>query len=518
MVKLSGSVRVGPDQKVTVSTRVLLFLLALTPAITLSAFWIGGVVALTFAALAMPLFVGCAILLPASHQSQKKTPHKRALNPQSFDELVGAYMAEARENAQKSAVFYVQIDDYSTIADHHGEPAMDAVRQQMLARLGTALRDSDVLGAVDNSTMSVCLSPQPFLDLEICLQLAGRMTNSLSEPYSVDNTMVYLGVSIGFCQLGRETASAKDTSLDPVNACAKTALAVAQLSAPGSIRAYSADLAQRRGPTASDAPDPLHALENGEIVPWFQPQISTDTGKITGFEALARWIHPKQGPISPADFTPQLEAAGQMGRLSEVILYHTLTAIKAWDQAGFFIGHVGVNFSSAELNDPHIVEKLSWELDRFELSPERVAIEILETVVSQGPDDVITRNIKGLHELGCHIDLDDFGTGHASLTSIRRFGVGRIKIDRSFVMKADCDPEQQRMIKAILTMAEKLDLETLAEGVETVGEHSLLAQLGCTHVQGFGIGRPMPFDQTLQWIREHNSKLQAPPDIGRTVG
>ena len=129
------------------------------------------------------------------------------------------------------------------------------------------------------------------------------------------------------------------------------------------------------------------------------------------------------------------------------------------------------------------------------------------------PDDTITRNINGLSQLGCRIDLDDFGTGHASIASIRRFSVSRIKIDRSFVIKADRDPEQQRMISAILTMAERLEVETLAEGVESVGEHALLAQLGCTHVQGFGIGKPMPFDQTLDWIASHNTKLQAAPKI-----
>ena len=126
---------------------------------------------------------------------------------------------------------------------------------------------------------------------------------------------------------------------------------------------------------------------------------------------------------------------------------------------------------------------------------------------------MITRNINALRKLGCRIDLDDFGTGHASIASIRRFSVSRIKIDRSFVMKADRDPDQQRMISAILTMAERLGVETLAEGVETVGEHVLLAQLGCDHVQGFGIARPMPFEQTLDWIARHNAKLQDVPRI-----
>jgi EAL domain-containing protein (putative c-di-GMP-specific phosphodiesterase class I) len=160
-----------------------------------------------------------------------------------------------------------------------------------------------------------------------------------------------------------------------------------------------------------------------------------------------------------------------------------------------------------------LIQKINWDLDRFDLSADRLAIEVLETVVARAPDDMITRNINALGALGCRIDLDDFGTGHASLASIRRFGVNRIKIDRSFVMKADKDPEQQRMISAILTMADRLGVETLAEGVETVGEHVILAQLGCDHVQGFGIARPMPVDQTMAWITDHTAKLRDMPRI-----
>jgi len=208
-----------------------------------------------------------------------------------------------------------------------------------------------------------------------------------------------------------------------------------------------------------------------------------------------------------------LEEAGLLERLAEVMMYNAFAALKAWDSADLNIPQVGVNFAGPELNNPKLLEKIKWELDRFDLSPDRLAVEILETVVTGAADDTITMNIVALGDLGCKIDLDDFGTGHASIASIRRFSVNRIKIDRSFVMKADRDSEQQRMIGAILTMAERLGVETLAEGVETAGEHALLAQLGCTHVQGFGIAKPMPFESTMDWIAQHTEKLQAVPQI-----
>ncbi len=143
---------------------------------------------------------------------------------------------------------------------------------------------------------------------------------------------------------------------------------------------------------------------------------------------------------------------------------------------------------------------------------------MLETVVAETDNDVIVHNITALARMGCAIDLDDFGTGHAALSSIRRFSVGRIKIDRSYVTRVDSDQAQQRMVAAILSMAERLGIQTLAEGVETIGEHAHLSQLGCTHVQGFAIARPMALSQTEEWLRTHRTKLTATPGVARRTG
>lgn len=489
-----------------------------TPALCLAAFWVLGELALTLVAVALPAVAGGLVLLSEKQgPNRSKDKHPEFMTFDDFCQTSALTLDTARDDGRKSVVYMIAVDDHKDLVEHYGEAVCEAIRFQLQSRIRSTLRSNDMTCTVSIDTFGVCLAPQPHLDLEVCLELAGRMSRNLSEPYSIDGTKVFLTVSLGLCQLGRESKSSKTENQDQVVTCAADALQTALGSGPAAIRAFKPEIRDIKKAPAFNELDAVEGLEKGEIVPWFQPQISTDTGKITGFEALARWIHPVRGPISPAEFLPQLERGDRMNRLCEVMIYNALTAIKAWDKSGVEIQHVGVNFSSAELNDPQLVEKVSWELDRFELKPERLVIEILETVVAKGPDDVVTRNIKGLDALGCRIDLDDFGTGHSTLASIRKFGVGRIKIDRSFVMKADRDTDQQRMIKAILTMAEKLDIETLAEGVETVGEHSLLAQLGCTHVQGFGIGRPMPFDQTLQWIQEHNAKLHEPPAIGKSA-
>jgi EAL domain-containing protein (putative c-di-GMP-specific phosphodiesterase class I) len=212
-----------------------------------------------------------------------------------------------------------------------------------------------------------------------------------------------------------------------------------------------------------------------------------------------------------------IENAGLSERLGEVMLQNALSALVRWDKLQLDIPAVSVNFSAEELRSPRLADKLKWELDRYNLNPNRLCVEVLENVIAATDNDIIVSNIAALARLGCGVDLDDFGTGHASITSIRRFAVRRIKIDRSFVTRIDDDRNQQKMLSAILSMAERLDLATIAEGVETPGEHAMLAQLGCDEVQGFGIARPMPMEDTQAWITAQRATVTALPKIAHKM-
>jgi len=260
------------------------------------------------------------------------------------------------------------------------------------------------------------------------------------------------------------------------------------------------------------------ALESGQVRAWFQPQVSSDTGEVTGFEALARWEHPERGLMSPVDFLPAIERAGLHPRLAEVMLHEALHALRLWDAEAGGVPTVSINLSQSELSDPSFPEKTKWALDRFDVTADRICFEILEDVVATGAGDVVTRNLAKLANMGCQIDLDDFGTGPTSITAIRRLSINRLKIDRSFITRLHEDKEQQKMVEAILTMAERLGLETVAEGVETVGEHARASQLGCTYIQGFAISRPLPLEKTLDWIAHYRSKLARTPEIRRDAG
>ena len=175
---------------------------------------------------------------------------------------------------------------------------------------------------------------------------------------------------------------------------------------------------------------------------------------------------------------------------------------------------VAVNFSAQDLREPQVPDRLGWTLDRFGLAAARLTVEVLESVVAGDGEDIVTANIGRIAAMGCKVDLDDFGTGHASITAIRRFALNRLKIDRSFVREVDQNREQQNLVTAILSLAERLGLETLAEGVETAGEHALLAQLGCGHVQGYAVARPMPVEELAIWLVAHREARDKALRIG----
>ncbi|MDQ7071724.1 MAG: bifunctional diguanylate cyclase/phosphodiesterase [Rhodobacterales bacterium] len=488
--------------------------LAFLPAVALGAFWFGGEPALLLVALGSPVLFALVGGFSGTAAGYSRDSVTGLALQDSLEIALDRSLAIDSNEARNTACYLVEIDDYAAIMDRYGQSAADEMLRRIGDRIRGVLRDGDQVCRMGDSRFGVALAPVRHLDLEVSIQLATRLQSAVEEPISLDATNIYVSCCIGFCLASRVVEKTGEALMS----AAGLALIEANRNGPSAIRAFSEEMKKVETTRHVFMSEASYALENGQIQPWFQPQISTDTGKVTGFEALARWMHPTRGMISPAEFLPALEQSGQLERLGEVMIYHALTAAKAWDFAGVDVPQVGVNFAGDELRNPKLVDKTKWELDRFDLDPNRLAVEVLETVVAASPDDTISRNINGLAKLGCQVDLDDFGTGHASISSIRRFAVKRIKIDRSFVMKVDRDPEQQRMVAAILTMAERLGLDTLAEGVETASEHAMLAQLGCGHVQGFGIGRPMPFDQTIDWIKAHNSKLQGTPKIGRKSG
>ena len=490
-------------------------IMAFLPAVTLAAFWFGGERVLVATALGLPMLFA---LFGAFRHDTTVPEFPDVLGglssvPQMERHLTGVLQA-APVTGETTGILVVMVDGLHDIETSYGNATVAALQERLADRLISALRGPDMIARVRPGCFAVMLAPMRRLDLEAMIQVAARLQSAIAPAMSVDATRIYITGSVGFCLAARAPQQTAAGMIAAASAAALDALR----SGPGAIRAYSAEISMRHQQT-EDLRDSLErAFDEGQIQPWFQPQVSTDTGALTGLEALARWVHPERGVVPPAEFLPAVMDAGLAARLCDTMLAGALSSLRKWDQAGIRIPRVAVNFSESELRDPRLVERIKWELDRFDLRPDRLCIEILETVVADSTADIIQRNLAGLSRLGCPLDLDDFGTGHASLGSIRRFGVGRLKIDRSFVTHLHEDREQQRTVAAILSLAEQLGLDTLAEGVELQEEHNMLAQLGCKHVQGYVLARPMPFDDVVPWLTQYRTGLRPVPRIGtRTV-
>lgn len=489
--------------------------LALLPATLYLGYHMGGEAALGIAALLVP------VVLALGGAFGRRTPFAADTDPpavsgRSLRQALDAVLRKAATGGGPAACIMLQMDNHDELHDTQGPDAAAVAADDALLRLQSALRRRDRIFFLGRGRFGIVPAPARRMTPESVWQLAARLQETLRriDELPGPNTASSICIGIAVAAPGRDSG-------EDLMAAATAALAEARETAPATILMRRAD-SGRRG---ANGPRPLRlhdeaaqALDSGQITAWFQPQLSTDTGCVSGFEALARWCHPQRGVLAPARFLPFLDRAGLSGRLQAVILRDALGALAKWRALGFEVPGVGVNFSPAGLSDPALADSIAWELDRHDLSPDSLTVEILETVIAVSPDDTTARNIRRLSEMGCRIDLDDFGTGHASISSLRSFALNRLKIDRSFVRGVDDDPAQQRMIAAILTMAEQLNLATLAEGVETAAEHAIMAQLGCGHVQGFGIARPMPYERTLPWLRAHAAKLQSPPRIGTVAG
>jgi diguanylate cyclase (GGDEF)-like protein len=420
----------------------------------------------------------------------------------SRDHIIDALNATIRrsKNGQfVASVLFFEIDRFHHLEQTRDSAAIAHILRVIEERLVTGPSSRDMLRRLGGGRFAVFPSPNRTLTHQTLEKLAKEIQVDAARVIGHPTRGTKITVSVGY---------AVQTEMDVVNGetlfeAANTAFIAAVREGQGATCAFSRTMSkkvQRRRELAHDA---KNALSSGCIHAHFQPQVDIVSQSIVGLEALARWKHSKMGILSPAEFLPILEEVGMMQDLGFVILRHALSALRDWDKSELYVPTVSINVSTEELLNPHLVEIVSMELDAFEHHPNRLVIEILETVVAGAKEDLIMQNINALRALGCAIDLDDFGTGHASITSIRQFGVDRIKIDRSFVTDIGEDTDQQQMVLAIMTMSKQLKIGALAEGVETESELAFMLESGCNIIQGHAIARPMPQSEVSNWMRTY---------------
>lgn len=490
-----------------------LFLLA-----TLAAIWLGLSDMVVLTAFLLPTLLAfraiCLALggAPTAAAGRGFVPHSGGLVGR--DALLATLDRLAREPGDDGACILIQVDDWDRLVDRWGNETAEDLLSRCGDRLCAALRHHDLVARLGDARICVVLHSARPVRLATREAITDRLRAALGEPLAVGGTAIRLSASAGHTWLIRKQGDVAGATLS----AAEAALAEALRHGPNAVRTYAPGLMHHRA-EQTDLVDAVEAaLDRGEIRAWFQPQICIRSGALSGFEALARWNHPARGVLCPAEFLPAVEEAGRMSALGQTILGQALDALRHWDRAGLDVPRVSVNFSATELRNPALADHARTELDRFDVAPDRLTVEILEKVAASSADAQVLATIAALRAQGISLDLDDFGVGQTSLSAIRRFGVTRIKIDRSFILGLDRDPDQQAMVAAILSMARHLGVGTLAEGVETQAVHRMLAQMGCDHMQGFHLARPMPLEDTLAWAAGQAASGLQPPMISLRAG
>lgn len=425
-----------------------------------------------------------------------------------------ALLKEARRNARGTSCIVIGLDEPDRWQRRVSQAEFDEILWRTAERIRSAVRDGDQIARIGEARFAVMLKPTPRPDLESMIQLAARLQSATEAPLSVHARTVTLTTHVGFSLMSRSP----ETSGREMLASAEIAADEAMRNGPSGVRAFSTELqktAQTRSALSAEVAD---ALENGQIVAFFQPQLSTDSGLVSGLQAVPRWLHRDRGILTEVDILPAVDSVGLRTRLAEVMLFQSFGALREWDRAGEVTGPVSLPVSAELMTNPKFADRLRWEFDRFEISPERARLILPQSVLARLNEDLIEHNLSACAAFGCKIELSGFGYGPASVDALRRSSAQRLRIHRSFVAHVDRDPEQQRLVAAIITMAEGLGMETLAEGVGTLGEHAMLSQLGCTHVQGRAIAAPMPLEETFSWLQRHRDKLASAPNFGHRRG
>lgn len=249
------------------------------------------------------------------------------------------------------------------------------------------------------------------------------------------------------------------------------------------------------------------ALPRRELVLHYQPKFDAKTGAILGVEALIRWKHPVRGVVSPGEFIPLAEKIGLILPIGEWTVEEACRQMSEWRSLGYKNWTVAVNLSAVQFNHPGLTQLVQGALQRYNLAPSALVLEVTETTAMCDPDASL-KILQEIHAIGVRISIDDFGTGYSSLLYLKRLPAGELKIDRGFVRELASGNEDAAIVSAIVALGRSLNLEIVAEGVETVAQQEFLTSIGCDSLQGFLLGRPMPPDELIAAVQKGSPSFE----------
>jgi diguanylate cyclase (GGDEF)-like protein/PAS domain S-box-containing protein len=417
-------------------------------------------------------------------------------NRMQFQHLLQRAIARARRNKKPLCLFYVDIDHFKEINDTFGHLAGDTTLETVAERLTAVLPAGSVIGRLAGDEFAVIVNEidrrdlaKPELD-----RLARSLLDRLADPFYVQGHEVFMTASMGIAFYPDDAPNVIDLIRN-----ADAALYHAKKNG-GNIFSYYApamnEAAVERLMTKSKL---KRAFERDELLVHYQPKYNLVTGEVCGAEALVRWELPERGIILPSDFIPIAEETNLIVEIGEWVLDRVCEDFRYWQRSVSAAGRVSVNLSLKQLRQPNFINRISAILRSYQVSPTSLELEITETTLMENP----TRTIKLLDELyslGLHLAIDDFGTGYSSLSALQQFPISTLKIDKSFVCNVATNADDATIVGTIIHMGRSLQMDVVAEGVESEEQLNFLQTLDCTYVQGLLFGEPMSSDNYLELL------------------
>ena len=390
---------------------------------------------------------------------------------------------------QCGALLFIDIDNFKDVNDTQGHQVGDQLLRQAAKRLSGCMRAEDTLARLGGDEFVVLLENlSPLMDdaVQQARTVAEKIVHQLAVPYVLDGQTQPSSVSIGVAMI-----SGKGNSQDDLLKQADLAMYRAKAEGRNTVRFFDPQMQARVNERTALETELRQGLEEGQFVLHYQPQMADD-GTQLGMEALVRWQHPQRGLIAPGLFIPVAESSGLILPMGQWILTAACRQLMVWSaQEDKSHWVVAVNVSARQFRHTDFVQNVRDVLQTTGANPQRLELELTESQLVEDVDSVIAK-MTALKALGVRLSLDDFGTGYSSLSMLKRLPLDQLKIDQSFVRDLLTDPQDASIVRAIITMGESLELEVIAEGVETNEQRDALRALGCRHYQGYLFGRPAP--------------------------